>query len=187
MLHQGVTYLVEEFNLNSLIAKVRREDVNYYTKSRKTVDVAIKKTYEKKTDGFNIGLGEVIVTEHYHDYVIKTYDEVFEAVRDAHKTGHDVLFEGLLLSTETQRVIELALELPTLIIGLDVDVDVCLDSINFRRRTKDPNAEPVNPKGTESKHRTNQRAMAKFQGLELQAEWHDRDGAFKRICEELGL
>ena len=76
LLHQGVTYLVEEFNLNNLIAKVRREDVNYYTESRKTVDVAIKKTHEEKTDGFNIGLGEVIVTEHYHDYVMKTYDEV---------------------------------------------------------------------------------------------------------------
>jgi DEAD/DEAH box helicase domain-containing protein len=76
LLHQGETYLVEEFNLNGLIAKVRREDVNYYTESRKTVDVAIKKTYEEKTDGFNIGLGEVSVTEHYHDYVIKTYDEV---------------------------------------------------------------------------------------------------------------
>jgi DEAD/DEAH box helicase domain-containing protein len=76
LLHQGETYIVEEFDLNSLIAKVRREDVNYYTESRKTVDVAIKKTFEEKTDGVNIGLGEVSVTEHYHDYVIKTYDEV---------------------------------------------------------------------------------------------------------------
>ena len=118
---------------------------------------------------------------------IKTYDEVFQRVRDVHEAGYDVLFEGLLLSTETQRVIELALELPTLIIGLDVPVDVCLESINTRRRVKKPDAEPVNPKGTESKHRTNQRAMAKFQGLELQAEWHDRDGAFKRICGVLGL
>ena len=76
LLHQGETYLVDELNLNNFTAKVRREDVNYYTEPRKTVDVAIKKTYEEKHDRIDTGLGEVAVTEIYHDYVLKTYDEV---------------------------------------------------------------------------------------------------------------
>lgn len=134
----------------------------------------------------------LIVVGHYESPcggcdTIKTYDEVFKAVRHAHDSGYDVLFEGLLLTTETQRLIELALEHPMLIIGLDVPVEVCLESVNIRRRAKKPDAEPVNPKGTESKHRTNQRAMKKFIDLGLSAEWHDRDSAFERICGELNV
>jgi DEAD/DEAH box helicase domain-containing protein len=76
LLHQGETYIVEELNLNNLIAKVRRDDVNYYTEPRKTVDVAIKKKYEEKQNGINVGIGEVAITEIYREYVLKTYDEV---------------------------------------------------------------------------------------------------------------
>ena len=59
MLHQGETYISEELNLEDLTAKVRQEDVNYYTEALKTVDVAIKKTFEEKQDGVKIGLGEL--------------------------------------------------------------------------------------------------------------------------------
>jgi len=75
-LHQGETYIVEELDLNGLVAKVRREDVNYYTEPRKTVDIAIMKPYEEKQKGIAIGLGELEVTEVYLNYVLKTYDEV---------------------------------------------------------------------------------------------------------------
>jgi DEAD/DEAH box helicase domain-containing protein len=78
LLHQGETYLSEELDLNNLTAKVRREDVSYYTEAKKTVDVAIKKTYEEKQIGVTVGLGELAITEMYHEYVIKTYDEVVD-------------------------------------------------------------------------------------------------------------
>lgn len=134
----------------------------------------------------------LIVIGHYESPcggcdTLKTYDDVFQAVRGAHENGYDVLFEGLLLTTETARLIELAGQYPMLIIGLDVPVDLCLESVNMRRRAKKPDAEPVNPKGTQSKHRTNSRAMAKFIALGLPAEWHSRESAYTRICEELGI
>ena len=76
LLHQGETYVVEDLDLKNLIAKVRQQDVHYYTDSRKTVEIAITKPYEQKQVGIDISVGEVEVTEIYHSYVLKTYDEV---------------------------------------------------------------------------------------------------------------
>ena len=78
LLHQGETYLSEELDLNNLTAKVRREDVSYYTEAKKTVDVAIKNKLEEKQIGVTVGLGELATTEMYHEYVVKTYDEVVD-------------------------------------------------------------------------------------------------------------
>jgi DEAD/DEAH box helicase domain-containing protein len=78
LLHQGETYISEELDLNQLTAKVRQENVNYYTEALKTVDVAIKKTLEEKQNGVTVGLGELAITEFYHTYITKTYDEVVE-------------------------------------------------------------------------------------------------------------
>ncbi|MHA2408266.1 MAG: DEAD/DEAH box helicase, partial [Candidatus Ranarchaeia archaeon] len=76
LLHQGETYIVEALDLENLIAKVRQEDVNYYTEPRKTVEIEIKKLHEEKQVGINIEIGEVEVTELFHYFVLKTYDEV---------------------------------------------------------------------------------------------------------------
>lgn len=78
LLHQGETYISEELNLNELTAKVRQENVNYYTEALKTVDIAIKKTLEEKQMGVKVGQGELLTTETYHTYVTKSYDEVIK-------------------------------------------------------------------------------------------------------------
>ena len=78
LLHQGETYISEELNLEDLTAKVRQENVNYYTEALKDVDVAIKKTFEEKQNGLKVGLGDLSITEIYHTYVTKTYDEVIK-------------------------------------------------------------------------------------------------------------
>jgi DEAD/DEAH box helicase domain-containing protein len=76
LLHQGETYLVEEFDLKNLSATVKQKDVNYYTEARKSVDIKIQKQYEEKHVGIPVHIGDVQVTEFYHHYVLKTYDEV---------------------------------------------------------------------------------------------------------------
>jgi len=78
LLHQGETYISEELNLEQLTAKVRQEDVNYYTEALKTVDVAIKKTFEENQSRVKIGLGELTITEYYNTYITKAYDEVIK-------------------------------------------------------------------------------------------------------------
>jgi DEAD/DEAH box helicase domain-containing protein len=76
LLHQGETYVVEELNLKTLIAEVRKKDVSFNTEPRKTVDITIKKTFQEKEEGFKVGLGEVQVTEKYHQFVIKNNEVV---------------------------------------------------------------------------------------------------------------
>jgi DEAD/DEAH box helicase domain-containing protein len=76
LLHQGETYISEEFDLNSLIAKVRREDVNYHTEAKKNVDISTKKVLEEKQVGVTVGIGELAITEIYHEFLVKTYDEI---------------------------------------------------------------------------------------------------------------
>ena len=78
LLHQGETYLCEDLDLKQLVAKVRQENVNYYTEALKDVDVAIKKTQQEKHDRIKVGLGELSITEIYHTYLTKTYDEVIK-------------------------------------------------------------------------------------------------------------
>ena len=76
LLHQGETYLSEELNLDSLTAKVRREDLNYYTEALKDVDVGIKRVIEEKQRGVTVGIGELAITETYREFLVKTYDEI---------------------------------------------------------------------------------------------------------------
>ncbi len=78
LLHQGETYISEELNLTDLTAKVKQEDVNFYTEALKDVDVTVKKTFEEKQQKVKIGLGELVITEYYHQYIMKTYDEVIK-------------------------------------------------------------------------------------------------------------
>ncbi len=78
LLHQGETYISEDLDLDQLTAKVRQENVNYYTEALKDVDVTIKKAHEENNNGVKVGLGELSITEIYHTYLTKTYDEVIK-------------------------------------------------------------------------------------------------------------
>ena len=55
LLHQGETYISEELDLDELTAKVRQENVNYYTEALKDVDVAIKKPLKKNKTASKLG------------------------------------------------------------------------------------------------------------------------------------
>ncbi len=76
LLHQGETYISEELNLKSLTARVRKEDVNYHTEAMKTVDISVKKVLEEKQNGIRVGIGELDITEIYHEFLVMTYDEI---------------------------------------------------------------------------------------------------------------
>ncbi|MEE8322087.1 MAG: Zn-binding domain-containing protein, partial [Candidatus Bathyarchaeia archaeon] len=63
-------------DLKNLIASVKKKDVDYYTKPRTSVVITIKKQNQDKHIGIPVHTGEIQVTEFYHNYVLKTYDEV---------------------------------------------------------------------------------------------------------------
>jgi DEAD/DEAH box helicase domain-containing protein len=78
LLHQGETYVVEELNLSTLIATVTKQDVSYNTEPRKIVDISIKRKFEEKTVGVQVGLGEVQVIEKYPQFVVKNNEVVLD-------------------------------------------------------------------------------------------------------------
>lgn len=117
---------------------------------------------------------------------IKTWDETFALVRQEHARGNHVLFEGLLLTAEIRRTLQLHLDgLPVKVALIDLPVETCLESVNARRRKKNPEAEPVNPKNTESKWKGAQQAMRRFEAAGLPCFRGDRQAVLEFALREL--
>ncbi len=76
LLHQGETYIVEALDLKNSLAKVRKEDVDYYTETLKISDIRINETIEEKDIGIILGIGDVEVTEYYQGFRLKKFDTV---------------------------------------------------------------------------------------------------------------
>lgn len=76
-LHQGETYIVEEFDLNSAVVHVKKREINFHTEPMKTVDIEVLEEVERKEIGeFVVSFGDVKVTEQYVGYKILRYDHV---------------------------------------------------------------------------------------------------------------
>ncbi len=76
-LHKGQTYIVTDFNLKTKIIKVKKQNVNYYTKPLKQVQVKITKFTKSKTFGsFTFYLGHLNITEQIIGYVVKQNEKV---------------------------------------------------------------------------------------------------------------
>lgn len=119
---------------------------------------------------------------------IPSYDRNIEIVREAHAAGYDVLFEGLLISGETRRCIELHTDgLPYSCYALDTPLDVCVASINDRRRQKNPDKPDVNPVNTENKYKTVQSAMRKLEAAGVPVAWGERTLLLHQIARILGV
>lgn len=90
---------------------------------------------------------------------------IYRLVRRGHEAGCHVLFEGLLISAEVNRLVQLHKDgYPVAVVHLDVPLEVCLESVNKRRRERDPvRFTPVNPKNTESKWKGSRQAMRRFE------------------------
>ncbi|MFX1517946.1 MAG: DEAD/DEAH box helicase [Promethearchaeota archaeon] len=80
LIHQGKTYLVEALDLKKKKALASHVDVDYYTDALSTSEVKVLKTLMTKDIGFPLFFGEVQVTELYHSYRRKTFDEVLEVL-----------------------------------------------------------------------------------------------------------
>jgi hypothetical protein len=92
---------------------------------------------------------------------LRPLDYIAEVIEQQAQTYH-VLFESLLWSWETRRTIQLAQDFDIRILGIDIPLEQCLEAINQRRRLKDPDAGPVNPKQTTDKARSVKLALRKL-------------------------
>jgi predicted kinase len=123
---------------------------------------------------------------------IASMDDIFDLVRQSAAAGHDVIFEGLLISADVNRTVDLhkwaqeqGIEMG--VIALDTPLDVCIDSINIRRRAKDPNKPDVATKNTESKFKGVKKSVERLLEAGVPARWESRDSALAYLQQELAL
>lgn len=85
-----------------------------------------------------------------------SFDDVAKLASGLHVRGrYDVLMEGMVLGSCFRQIKAMHDEgLPVKVIAMDVDIDLCVASVNQRRRERNPDAEPLNPRNTINKKRT---------------------------------
>jgi hypothetical protein len=119
---------------------------------------------------------------------VKDLEWVFDIVAEGAQFGRDLLFEGLLVSGDFNRTLALyKAGYPITVIAMDTPLAACLDSVNARRRLKDPYSEPVNPFKTVCKYREVKRKMLQFRQEGLPALWLSRDQVLPYLIELLHL
>lgn len=114
------------------------------------------------------------------------YDSAYNAIRQAHEEGMDVLYEGLLASGEFKRAANLHQDgYPYKICCLDVPIETCLEGIQDRRKARG-NEKPVNPKNTIAKVKAMESSCKRLGALGVPVLWLGRCAALLYIRSELG-
>jgi DEAD/DEAH box helicase domain-containing protein len=69
-LHEGADYLVQELDWEGGLARVRAEEVDYYTRASSTTDVEVLETVDERPagKGWNAAMGELAVTTRVTEY-----------------------------------------------------------------------------------------------------------------------
>lgn len=111
------------------------------------------------------------------------YEESYSMIREADTQGHDVLYEGLLISGEAQRPIDLHTEGRDIrVVVLTTSIDECIASINARRQEKrGPDAPPVKEKNTRAKARAVELAVKRMTEAGIQCIPADRAAALDLV------
>ena len=122
---------------------------------------------------------------------IGSMDQIFGLVKESHAAGYNVIFEGLLISADHKRNLELhTLGLPLVVISLQkIDLETCLASVNERRmaRLGPEKFTPVKEKNTASKHKGVIKSSANLERDGVRVIRCDRDEAEAAICRELSI
>jgi predicted kinase len=113
-------------------------------------------------------------------------DENYRLVRQAGDAGCDVVYEGLIIQSDTRRCIELSKEHETLVVIIDVPLELCLASIQARRDARG-DQRPLNPANTLSKQKTipSQERKLKEGGVDVRRL--NREAGLKACLEALKL
>ena len=118
---------------------------------------------------------------------IPSMDRIYDLIREAADKGFNVLYEGLLISAEVNRAVELGKTHDFLVLGIELPLELCLASINERRRAKKPDAPDVNPKNTEAKWKQTQRSMVRLAESGVECRWGSREEVERMARVALGL
>lgn len=115
-------------------------------------------------------------------------DLVYELVRQSAGHPAHVLFEGIMASEEVTRAVACHKAHPgqLLVVQLATPLEVCLASIRARREARGEE-KPLNPKNTTERLKRVQRACDRLKAAGVAVERLDRDAAFTRVVDALGL
>ena len=136
------------------------------------------------------GRKSLIVMGHYETAcggcdTLNGLDMIFDHVRKFDSEGFNVLFEGLIVSSDYKRTVELHTEGRDIhVIQLSTDVEECIRCVNERRRRKDPEKVDVNPRNTESKYKGTKRIFQRYEEAGLKCHTMAREEAFYFIMEK---
>lgn len=140
----------------------------------------------------------IVVPGHYETAcggcdTIKTYDELFAIIRNAHSCGMHVLFEGLLVAHDKKRTLELWdwLERDPAklqVLELTDSLEVCLESVEKRRMSrKNPPKKPFNPANTSRRYGEVQRSCVILENAGIPIHRYTRNEAPDVVCHLFGL
>jgi predicted kinase len=114
---------------------------------------------------------------------LKTVDQVYDIVRESARSGFHVIYEGIMVSGESRRCIQLHKDsLPIHVIALDVPLEQCLESVRSRREARGAKSE-FNPERTQRRAREVRSMMEHLKIAGVKTEWLPRDEALVRCIE----
>lgn len=117
---------------------------------------------------------------------IPSMDRIYEVIRLRLGEGFSVLYEGLLISAEVNRAVQLHADgFDLSVVELQTPLDLCVESVNQRRWAKTPDKPGVNPKNTSAKFKQTQATCRKLEAAGVRVFRADRDEAFNVIKELL--
>lgn len=135
----------------------------------------------------------LVVLGHYEsacggcDTISAGFETIFDLALAADRAGNDVLFEGLLISNDTRRLIELCGQVEEhLIVVLDTPVEQCLANIRARRAARG-NDKPLSEKNTRDKHAYQLKQTPKLAAAGVNYIVADYEIALPKIKEALGV
>lgn len=155
----------------------------------------------KQPIGYTLNRGErgrsLAVIGHYETAcggcdTIAKMDRIFELVKASAEQGFDVIFEGLLISADVNRHVDLHQWAQKngqhlQVISLTTELQTCLDSVNARRKARNPDLPPVKEKNTISKFNGVRKSLERLRSAGVEVHELDRAGAMHHLAMELDL
>lgn len=117
---------------------------------------------------------------------LKSPGEAYRLIEAASDAGRDVIFEGIIVQDDVRRCIEVSKRHKVAVIGLDVPIEVCLDSIRHRRKERG-DARPLNPKNTIDRANRLVGIMSRLADAGIETAWMDREQALIKCVGLLGM
>ena len=141
---------------------------------------------------YRAGLKPLYIPGHYETAcggsdTLKTYDQIFGLVREADANKKNVLFEGMLLCSDTKRIAQLSEDIEdTVVISLATPADQCCDNIRKRRAAKG-DVKELNETNTRNRYAYEQKQIVKLQSAGVDIRTLVYEDALSTVKQLLNL